>query len=102
MGKDSIMEQLMAVRTDKVLNGIVENDAMYLDTKNEAAGYYVQLESMHLSEDVMQLIDRYVSAQVSNGTRYGEIAYMLGFSDCTELLSGRIPFPRAWNCAGIV
>ena len=34
----------------------------------------------------MKLIDRYVSGYNAIGSRYGMLAYMLGFSDCRELL----------------
>ncbi len=34
----------------------------------------------------MELIDRYGSGYNTIGSRYGMLAYMLGFSDCRELL----------------
>ena len=34
----------------------------------------------------MKLIDRYVSEYNAIGSRYGMHTYMLGFSDCRELL----------------
>ena len=35
--------------------------------------------------DVRQLIDRYVSEQNALGSRYGMLAYLLGFSDCKAM-----------------
>jgi len=36
----------------------------------------------------MKLIDRHVSGYNAIGSRYGMLAYTLGFSDCRELLLG--------------
>ena len=41
---------------------------------------------MELPEEVRLLIDRYVSEQNALGSRYGMLAYLLGFSDCKEML----------------
>lgn len=99
MEKYSILEQLMMVRMDSVLGEIVEKDAVYLAAKDEASDYCAKLDAMHLPGDAMLLIDRYVGAQTANGSRYGELAYMLGFSDCAELLLGRSGFPCIKGCA---
>lgn len=39
---------------------------------------------MGLPVDIRLLIDRYVSEQDALGSRYGMLAYLLGFSDCKE------------------
>ena len=48
-----------------------------------------KLDAMHLPPDIMDLIDHYVSEQNALGARYGILAYLLGFSDCRELLFAR-------------
>lgn len=35
------------------------------------------------------LIDRYVSEQNALGSRYGMLAYLLGFSDCKAMFLGK-------------
>ena len=42
---------------------------------------------MHLPPEVMDLVDHYVSEQNALGARYGALAYLLGFSDCVELMA---------------
>lgn len=48
--------------------------------------YSDKLEALHLSAEAMKLVDRYVSGYNAIGSRYGMLAYLLGFSDCRELL----------------
>lgn len=93
MEKESILEQLMKVRMDGLLDKTLDRDAVYAQTSEQAAEYCARLDGLHLPPKVSLLIDRYANAQVANGARYGEIAYMLGFSDCSHLLSGRFPLP---------
>lgn len=93
MEKESILEQLMKVRIDGSLGQMLGKDAVYAQTSERAAEYCTKLDGLHLPPEVSLLIDRYASAQVANGARYGELAYMLGFSDCTQLFSGRFPLP---------
>lgn len=93
MEKESILEQLMKVRIDGSLGQMLGKDAVYAQTSKRAAEYCTKLDGLHLPSEVSLLIDRYASAQVANGARYGELAYMLGFSDCTQLFYGRFPLP---------
>lgn len=93
MEKESILEQLMKVRMDGLHAKTLGRDAVYAQTSEQAAEYCAKLDGLHLPPEVSLLIDRYASAQVANGARYGELAYMLGFSDCTQLFSGRFPLP---------
>lgn len=44
-------------------------------------------EMMEIAEEIRSLIDRYVSEQNALGARYGALAYLLGFSDCVELMT---------------
>lgn len=48
--------------------------------------YFGSLESLHLSAKAMELINHYMSGYNAIGSRYGILAYMLGFSDFRELL----------------
>lgn len=93
MKKESILEQLMKVRMDGLLAKSLDRDAVYAQTSEQAAEYCAKLDGLHLPPEVSLLIDRYANAQVANGARYGEIAYMLGFSDCSQLFSGGLPLP---------
>lgn len=54
--------------------------------------HQVRQDSLHLPREVRLLIDRYISEQNALGSRYGVLAYLLGFSDCVELLFGSQPF----------
>ncbi len=44
-----------------------------------------------MPEEARLLIDRYVNEQNALGSRYGMLAYLLGFSDCKEMLLEKIP-----------
>ena len=49
---------------------------------------YFKLFSLLLQfvKEIRLLIDRYVSEQNALGSRYGMLAYLLGYSDCKEML----------------
>lgn len=42
---------------------------------------------MDLPKEIKSLIYRLISEQNALGTRYGTLAYLLGFSDCVELMA---------------
>lgn len=86
MDKQSTLYQLMGMRMNGVMNGITEQDEDYQALLRAVDEYSGRLESMHLPAEAMKLIDRYVSEYNAIGSRYGMLAYMLGFSDCRELL----------------
>lgn len=86
MDKKSVLYQLMGMRMNGIMNGITEQDEDYQALLQEVDKYSGSLESLHLPEETMKLIDRYVSGYNAIGSRYGMLAYMLGFSDCRELL----------------
>ena len=44
---------------------------------------------MDLSKEIRLLIDRYVSEQNALGSRFGMLAYLLGFSDCKTMFLGK-------------
>ncbi len=86
MNKNSALYQLMCLRMNGIMNEITQQDEDYhalLQTIDEYSG---KLEALHLPEDVMKQIDHYVSEYNAIGSRYGMLAYLLGFSDCRELL----------------
>ena len=82
METESALYQLMGVR----MNGITKNDGEYQEIIRRSDVYSGKLEEMELPEEVRLLIDRYVSEQNALGSRYGMLAYLLGFSDCKEML----------------
>lgn len=86
MNKDSVLYQLMGMRMNGIMNGITEQDEDYQALLREVDKYTLQLEALQLSMEAMQLIEQYVCRYVAIGSRYGMLAYLLGFSDCRELL----------------
>lgn len=87
MDKDSVLRQLMGLRMNGVMNRIVEADADYQEIVRKSGEYADRLDALELPEEVRLLIDRYVSEQNALGARYGALAYLLGFSDCVELMA---------------
>ena len=86
METESALYQLMGVRMNGVMNGITNSDGQYQEIIRRSDEYSDRLEEMELPEEVRLLIDRYVSEQNALGSRYGMLAYLLGFSDCKEML----------------
>ena len=86
MDKQSTLHQLMGMRMNGVMNGITQRDEDYQALLRSVDEYSDKLEAMHLSADAMKLVDRYVSGYNAIGSRYGMLSYLLGFSDCRELL----------------
>lgn len=87
MDMNSVLYQLMDMRTNGILNKIVEVDEDYQKINKKSDIFFKQLDEMDLSEEVRSLIDRLVSEQNALGARYGALAYLLGFSDCVELMT---------------
>ncbi len=87
MDMNSVLYQLMDMRTNGILNKIVEVDEDYQKVNKKSDIFFKQLDEMDLSEEVRSLIDRLVSEQNALGARYGALAYLLGFSDCVELMT---------------
>ena len=88
MDKNSVLYLLMGMRMNSVMNGITEQDRDYQGLLREVDKYIEKLEALHLPKETMHLIDQCVSGHNAIGSRYGMLAYMLGFSDCRELLLG--------------
>lgn len=86
MDKQSTLYQLIGIRMNGVMNGITERDEDYQALLRAVNEYSDKLEALHLPADAMKLIERYVSGYNAIGSRYGMLAYLLGFSDCRELL----------------
>lgn len=86
MEKDSALYQLMNTRMNGVMNGITNSDGEYQEILRKSDEYSGKLEKVGLPVDIRLLIDRYVSEQNALGSRYGMLAYLLGFSDCKEML----------------
>ena len=86
MDMNSVLYQLMDMRTNGILNSIIKKDAVYQETSRRSDEYSGKLKEMNLTDEVRKLIDRYVSEENALGARYGALAYLLGFSDCMELM----------------
>lgn len=99
METDSVLYLLMGERMNGIINGIMEADGEYQEIKQKSDVYSDRLDGLHLPKEARLLIDRYVSKQNAHstilcyGSRYGMLAYLLGFSDCRELFLGKAPFP---------
>ena len=87
--KDSALYQLMGVRMKGVMNGITNSDGEYQAILRKSDEYSGRLERMELPKEVRLLIDRYVSEQNALGSRFGMLAYLLGFSDCKAMFLGK-------------
>ena len=86
METESALYQLMGVRMNGVMDGITNSVGQYQKIIRRSDVYSDRLEEMELPEEVQLLIDRCVSEQNALGSRYGMLAYLLGFSDCKEML----------------
>lgn len=89
MEKDSALYQLMGIRMNGIMNGITNGDREYQAIIRKSDEYSVKPERVGLPVDVRLLIDCYVSEQNSPGSRYGTLAYLLGFSDCKAMFLGK-------------
>ena len=87
MDNDSVLYILMDMRVNGILDRILERDAEYQEIIQKSSEYSEKLDAMHLPPEVMDLVDHYVSEQNALGARYGALAYLLGFSDCVELMT---------------
>lgn len=86
MEGNAVLHQLMAVRMENVMRGITEIDTLYQKTKQRFREYSYKLDALQLPRETRLLIDRYASEHIANVSRYRELAYQLGFTDCKELL----------------
>ncbi len=82
----------MGLRMNSVMNEITNSDMEYQEIIRKSDIYSNKLEALQLPKETRLLIDRYVSEQNALGSRYGMLAYQLGFSDCKELFIERLPF----------
>lgn len=89
MEKESALYQLMSIRMNDVMNGITNSDEEYQKIIRQSDKYSDGLETLNLPKEDRLLIDRYVSEQNALGSRYGMLAYLLGFSNCREILRKR-------------
>ena len=87
MDNNSVLYILMDMRVNGILDRILERDAEYQKIIQKSSEYSEKLDAIHLPPEVMDLIDHYVSEQNALGARYGALAYLLGFSDCVELMT---------------
>lgn len=94
MDKKSALYQLMDLRINGVMNEIVMADEVYQELSRRSNEYSGKLDAMQLPKEAMDMIDRYVSEEIAVGSRYGMLAYALGFSDCRELLLGSSHVPN--------
>ncbi len=86
MGMEPALYQLMDIRMNSVMNGITNRDGEYQAFIRKSNEYSDKLDKMDLSKEARLLIDSYVSEQNALGSRYGMLAYLLGYSDCKEML----------------
>lgn len=87
MDKDSVLYLLMDMRVNGILDRILEKDEEYQKIARKSGEYLDRLEAMNLPQEALLLIDRHSCEQNALGARYGALAYLLGFSDCVELMA---------------
>ena len=87
MDNDSVLYILMDMRVNGVLDRILERDREYQEIIQKSGEYSEKLDAMHLPPEVMDLVDHYIREQNALGARYGALTYLLGFSDCVELMT---------------
>ena len=92
MEKESALYQLMDTRMNGIMNCIVSSDGEYQAIIRKSDEYLGKLDEMELTKEVRLLIDGYVSEQNALGSRYGMLAYLLGFSDCKAMFLGKCLF----------
>lgn len=92
METGSALHVLMGERMNGILNEIAKTDKEYQEISQKSGIYSGRLETLHLPEETRLLIDRYISEQNALSSRYRMLAYQLGFSDCRELILGKMPF----------
>lgn len=92
MDKNTVLYQLMDLGMNDIMNEIAMADGEYQEISRKSDEYSEKLETLNLPEDTIQLIDRYASELNAVGSRYGALAYLLGFSDCIELILGSSHF----------
>ena len=95
MDKDSVLYLLMDMRVNGVLDRILEKDEEYLKIARKSGEYLERLEAMELPKEARELIDLHSCEQNALGARYGALAYLLGFSDCVELMTNPMHLPGA-------
>ncbi len=86
MDKGSVLYQLMDIRVNDTLDEIVRNDEEYQQFSKKSGEYLEKLDAMALPQEARTLIERHSSEQNALGARYGALAYLLGFSDCIDLI----------------
>ncbi len=92
MDKDSVLYLLMDMRVNGILDRILEKDEEYREIARKSGEYLDRLENMELPKEARELIDLLSCEQNALGARYGALAYLLGFSDCVELMAKPLHF----------
>lgn len=87
MDKDSVLYLLMDMRVNVILDRILEKDDEYQEIARKTSEYLDRLDAMDLPQETLSLIDLHSCEQNALGARYGALAYLLGFSDCVELMT---------------
>ena len=77
--KNTISDQLMGLRMNSVMNEITNSDMEYQEIIRKSDIYSDKLDALQLPKETRLLIDGYVSEQNALGSRYGMLAYQLGF-----------------------
>ncbi|MCM1569994.1 MAG: hypothetical protein NC081_11190 [Roseburia sp.] len=100
MQTNTILQQLMDLRMNSIMNGITNNDKEYQDIVRKSDVYFNELEALNLPKETRLLIDRCISEQNALGSRYGMLAYQLGFTDCRELFLEKTGYGNCYPAGG--
>lgn len=88
MDQKSSLYQLMDLRMNDIMNELTAQDEDYQSLIRRANECTDKLDALNLPEETRKLIDQYADECNAIGSRYGILAYLLGFTDCRELLLG--------------
>ena len=100
MKTNSVLNQLMGLRMNGIMNEITNNDLDYQEIVRKSDVYFDELAALQLPEETRLLIDRCISEQNALGSRYGMLAYQLGFTDCKELFLEKTGYSDCYPANG--
>ena len=72
----------------------------YQEIVRKSDVYFDELAALQLPEETRLLIDRCISEQNALGSRYGMLAYQLGFTDCKELVLEKTGYGGCYPASG--
>lgn len=85
MRKEKLLDIIIAQRTEKALDRIVDIDKEYKSALMEQDEAFIRLDQIKSSNDERKIISRAIDANTHCGAIYGVAAYRLGLQDGLRL-----------------